>query len=124
MTAPKHSGGTGAGGRKPGVEAIQADIEQTREQLGETVDELAAKLDVKSKTKARAADVKSQANEKAKLVQERATELGQSAKDSATDSQGNPKPSVLGGAASVAAVVLGVIVLASIRKKRRGSHGS
>ena len=119
MTSPKHSNGTDptSGGSRD-INEIQADIEQTRENLGETVDQLASKLDVKSRTKARASDVKSHANEKAKLVQERATELGQSAKDAATDDQGKPKSSVLGGAAGVAAVVVGVIVIASIRKRR------
>ena len=36
---------------EPSVAELQADIEQTREQLGGTVDALAAKLDVKSRAK-------------------------------------------------------------------------
>jgi hypothetical protein len=38
---------------QPDIEQLQAEIEQTREQLGETVDALTAKLDVKSRTRAR-----------------------------------------------------------------------
>ncbi len=33
----------------PRVDALQADIEQTREELADTVDDLAAKFDVKSR---------------------------------------------------------------------------
>lgn len=35
--------------RKPGIDEIEADIARTREELADTVDELAARLDVKSR---------------------------------------------------------------------------
>ena len=61
MTSPDQtttsSNGTGAEA-KPDVEEIQANIEQTRQELGETVEALTAKLDVKSRTKAKVADTK------------------------------------------------------------------
>jgi hypothetical protein len=42
--------GTGAvGGGRPDPDVIRADIEATRDQLGRTVDELAARLDVPSR---------------------------------------------------------------------------
>jgi ABC-type transporter Mla subunit MlaD len=41
--------------------AIEADIEAQREQLAETVDQLAHKLDVKAQAKERAADLKARA---------------------------------------------------------------
>jgi len=46
-------------------EEIQQEIERTREHLGETVEELAAKADVKARAQAKAADVKAQAQAKA-----------------------------------------------------------
>ena len=41
----------------PDADALQEDIEHTREELAETVDLLKAKLDVKGRTKSRATDV-------------------------------------------------------------------
>jgi hypothetical protein len=40
---------------------LQQDIERTREHLGQTVDELAAKADVKSRARAKTAEVKGKA---------------------------------------------------------------
>jgi hypothetical protein len=42
-------------------EEIQQEIERTRQHLGETVEELAAKADVKARAQAKAADVKAKA---------------------------------------------------------------
>ena len=42
---------------------IQQDIERTREHLGETVDELAARADVKARARAKAAEMKARATE-------------------------------------------------------------
>jgi Protein of unknown function (DUF3618) len=39
---------------------LQQEIEQTRQQLGQTIDELAAKADVKARAKARVAEVSGQ----------------------------------------------------------------
>jgi LPXTG-motif cell wall-anchored protein len=47
------------------TEAIEGDIERTREQLGDTVEALAAKADVKAHAQARVAEVKQQARERA-----------------------------------------------------------
>ncbi len=58
---------------------IQQEIEQTRERLGATVEELAAKADVKTRAQAKAAEVKTKAQAKAVDVkvkaQDKATEL-------------------------------------------------
>ena len=63
----------------PDQEQIQQEIERTREHLGETGEELAAKADVKARAQAKAADVKAQAQAKAADVktqaQAKATEL-------------------------------------------------
>jgi Protein of unknown function (DUF3618) len=52
-------------------EEIQREIEQTRERLGNTVEELAAKADVKARAQAKVADVKVTARVKAAEASER-----------------------------------------------------
>jgi len=84
--APDVSGPTDA-------DAIKADIDATREQLGRTVDELAARLDVPS----------------------RARERVLRSRDTAVETYRESPPTVLGAAAALVAVVVGVVVW---RKKR------
>jgi hypothetical protein len=50
------------------ADEIQQEIEQTRERLGATVDELAAKANVKSRARAKAAEVAARAQGKAAEV--------------------------------------------------------
>lgn len=69
-------------------EQIEADIEQQREQLAETIDALTAKIDVKARAKDQVADLK----------------------DRATTDDGKPRPEVLAGVGLVVAVVVGVLV--------------
>ena len=65
-------------------EQIEAEIELQRAQLAGTVDELAAKLDVKSQARQKVADLK----------------------DSATTDSGSPRPEVLGAAGSLVAMAV------------------
>ena len=65
-------------------EQIQAEIEAQREQLADTVDQLSAKLDVKSRAQRKAADLK----------------------DRATTDAGNPRPEVLGAVGSLLAMTV------------------
>lgn len=76
-------------------EQIEADIARQREQLAATVTELQAKLDVKTRAKAKAAELKGRA----------------------TTADGKPTPPVLGGAAAAVLVVVGLVLL-----RRRRSH--
>lgn len=69
-------------------EEIQADIEAQREQLADTVDQLGAKLDVKSHAQAKVAR----------------------AKDAATTDEGKPRPEVLAAAGSLVAMAIVLIV--------------
>lgn len=78
-------------GSKP--EQIESEIEAQREQLAATVDQLAAKLDVKAKAQARIA----------------------TAKDAATTDDGRPRPEVL---AAVGAIVASVIAFVVWRTRR------
>jgi ElaB/YqjD/DUF883 family membrane-anchored ribosome-binding protein len=72
---------------------IQAEIEATRAQLGRTVDELSARLDVPA----------------------RAKEKAFRARDTAVETYRESPPAVIGAAVALAGVVLGVIIL---RRKR------
>jgi hypothetical protein len=63
---------------------IEAEIEAQREQLADTVDQLTAKLDVKSQAQARVAEVR----------------------DRATTEDGKPRPEVLAAAGSLVAMAI------------------
>jgi xanthine dehydrogenase iron-sulfur cluster and FAD-binding subunit A len=67
--------------------AIRADLEQTRENLAQTVDALHAKLDVKAQAKARVAEVK----------------------DRATTNSGRPRLEIVAGGVAVVLLVAGLI---------------
>jgi hypothetical protein len=70
------------GGQTP--EQLEAEIAVKREQLAETVDELAAKLDVKSHAQHKVAEIK----------------------DAATTDTGAPRPEVLAAAGSLVAMAV------------------
>ena len=57
-------GAEATAGQTKSPEQIQADIEQTREQLGDTVEALAEKTDVKAQAKSRISAVKNTAQDK------------------------------------------------------------
>ncbi|MFE9928615.1 DUF3618 domain-containing protein [Streptomyces sp. NPDC005533] len=58
----------------PGSAELREQVERTRDELGQTVEALAAKADVKAQAKEKAAAVKDQAAEKAALVSEQIRE--------------------------------------------------
>lgn len=70
-----------AGGEPRGPDEIRAEIEQTREELGDTVEALAAKTDVKAQVKERVEEVKTDAAQ-------RKDELLGRAKDAVPESAG------------------------------------
>jgi hypothetical protein len=74
-----------APGRTP--EEIEAEIAAQREELADTVDQLTAKLDVKSQAQQKAAEVR----------------------DRATTDAGKPRPQVLAAAASLVATAVAVV---------------
>jgi len=66
MTTSEQSSGTTETEAEPQtIEEIEAEIEQTREALGATVDELSHRLDVKGRAHDKVLDVKAAAQEKA-----------------------------------------------------------
>ena len=86
-------------------EEIRADIEQTREEVGDTVEALAAKTDVKGQAKAKVESVKEKFSGAKDGAERTPTSVGDgfaSAKDTATS---NPVPT-----AAIAAFVGGLLV--------------
>ena len=102
---------------KPSVAELQADIEQTREQLGETVDALTAKLDVKTRAKDRLATTRVQLRHRAVATRAQATDLARKGRAAATTDEGKPTPAAIGGSAAALVVV---VVVAVVLVRRRG----
>jgi ElaB/YqjD/DUF883 family membrane-anchored ribosome-binding protein len=92
------------GTREP--ERIQQEIEQTREQLGDTVEALARKADVKAQAKQKLEDTKASASEKKEQLLSQAREIAPegavaAAEQASQKAQENPVPlAALGGFAA------------------------
>jgi hypothetical protein len=93
------------------ADELQADIERTRAQLGNTVDALSAKLDVKAQTRHNMESLKQGGAAKVDAVRARGGEAVTKAKDAATDGQGKPKTGLLAGAALAVALLAGASVM-------------
>lgn len=63
-------------GPDAGVDEIQTDIAQTRQQLGESVEALSAKLDVKAQARQRVDDTKARAVDTARSARQKAGQAG------------------------------------------------
>jgi hypothetical protein len=84
-------------GPDAGIDDIQGDIEQTRHELGQTVEALQAKLDVKERTKEKIADTKHRVVDKADTLRHTATD--------------NPKRTVpVIAIALIGALTLGIVI--------------
>lgn len=81
------------------AEEIVADIERTRGELGDTVDALSQKLDLKA-----------QAGQQVQAARAGATEKLHQARDAVTDDDGKPTPAAGAIAAAVVALLVGVLV--------------
>ncbi|MEU6993690.1 DUF3618 domain-containing protein [Streptomyces sp. NPDC046465] len=92
---PKDSENTGV----KGPDELRRQIEDTRGRLGETVEELAAKADVKARARHRAAVVKDQVQGTAAQVKDKVTEQAARAKGKAADEAGHAKSVTAEGAA-------------------------
>ena len=98
------------------VDEIQADLQQTREQMAETVDALTAKLDVKARAGDQLADTKERATQALHDSAEKAKHTLAQGRDAATDDAGNP---TVEASAVAAAVVAAVVVVAVLLWRRR-----
>jgi hypothetical protein len=83
----------------PDPDRIRADIEATRAELGRTVDELSARLDVPA----------------------RARESAYRARDTAVETYRESPPAVIGAAVALAGLVVGLVIL---RRKRAASRAA
>ena len=95
-------------GDNPGVEEIEAEIARTRDDLAATVDELTARLDVKTRVKESVQHTRDQAAARVRAVRDRAT-----------DEDGQPTPTALGIGGAAAAVVIAVVALSIWRRRSR-----
>jgi Protein of unknown function (DUF3618) len=86
---------------------IQREIEQAREQLGQTVEELAAKADVKARTRAKATTAKTK-------VQAKATQVSGRVKAQASELSGRVRRSQLVQRRWPLAAVAGVVLAGSV----------
>jgi hypothetical protein len=94
------------------ADELQADIEHTREQLGNTVDALSEKLDVKAQTRHKMENLKRGGTAKVDAVRARGGQAATKAKNAATDGHGKPKAGLLAGEAlAVALLAAGALVV-------------
>ena len=97
---------------------IEQEIEQTREHLGATVEELAAKADVKARARGKAAEVKASAQARAAEVkasaQARAAEVSGRAKAELTALPGRARRSPLVQRRWPLAVAAGVVAFGAV----------
>lgn len=117
VDTPKPAANGGASASEKSPDEIRGEIEETREELGDTVAAVAEKTDVKAQAKSKVDDVKSQASDKAEEAKAKAKELSDKAKAAAPESPAegvhqaqtlakeNPKP------VAIAAAVVGLLVL-------------
>jgi ABC-type microcin C transport system duplicated ATPase subunit YejF len=101
-------------GPDAGIDDIQTDIEQSRKGLGETVEALSGKADVKDEVKQKVADTKDRITEKANETEDAAVATVDAAQSAArgafTDITGSLKPRLPIAALIAAAVVISVVV--------------
>lgn len=84
----------------PELAEIEAKIERTREELADTVDQLAAKLDVKSRVRDEVAHTRQTALHRARALRDRAT-----------GPDGKPTPTAISAAGGVLAATAAVVVV-------------
>jgi hypothetical protein len=103
-----------AGKPEPGPDAsvndVEADIEATRNELGQTVEALSAKLDVKQQAKQKADETKELIADKAESVRSKGSEVGSQVVDVATNHQGSVRAVLPAVALALVAVIGGVII--------------
>lgn len=104
--SPEHP----APGKDASPDEIEADIERTRAELGDTVDALAQKADVKAQARNKVQDIKSGAEERARSARASGEQMAVRAKDAATDEHGKVKPAVPAVAALVLAAMVAILV--------------
>lgn len=104
-------------GKDASADEIAADIEQTREHLGATVDALTNKLDVKSRAQDKVADARDRAATQVDAVKAQGARLVVQARDAATEDDGSTKP-VVPIAAGLLGAGMAVLAITAWRRAR------
>ena len=95
-------------GPDAGIKDIEADIEQTRAELGETVEALSAKMDVKGRAQDKVDETKERARQKVDETKQRVVETADAVRHTAVD---HPKQSIPVAAIVVAAALaVGIVI--------------
>ncbi|MDX6361009.1 DUF3618 domain-containing protein [Streptomyces sp. NPDC058274] len=120
-----------------GPEELRRQIEETRSQLGDTVEELAAKADVKARARARAADLKDKAGAMTVQVKSTAALAGHTVQDKASQAGHAVQDTVPGPVRTAATNVVraglrhprpvliagaGAVVAAGLLRRRHNGH--
>jgi ElaB/YqjD/DUF883 family membrane-anchored ribosome-binding protein len=113
----------GSAPEKPDAEALRAEIKQTRAELGETVQALAAKADVKARAKEQVEQtkqrVRAQVEQATNRVRGTAQQAVHTVADTAHDAGENAKRDPVPWLAAAAAGAVLVVVFLVIRGRRR-----
>jgi hypothetical protein len=110
--------GAGEAEKNANPEEIEVDIERACEELGETVEALTARLDVKTPAQQEFAAKRERALAQARVAKARAAAVTARAKDSGTDDRGQVKSAVPIGGATVLAVVAAIVTVVVWRRGR------
>ncbi|MER7401452.1 DUF3618 domain-containing protein [Streptomyces sp. NPDC000070] len=123
---------TDATGGAKGPDELRQQIERTRSELGNTVEELAGKADVKGRARARAADLRDKAGAMTVQLRSSAAQAGHTVHEKATHARPRPVRGVVragrrhpgpvlvaGAAAAAGAAVVAVEVL---RRRQQAQH--
>jgi len=110
--------------KKPTADQLEAEIAETRDHLAASVDQLAAKLDVKTQAQDKIADTKAQAQEKISDVTAQAQEKVQQASDTAKGTAQDLVTRFKTASRPVQAAIVGgpiaLLVLIILGRSRRG----
>ncbi len=102
---------------------IQQEIERTRDHLGETVEELAARADVKTRARARAAGMKDKAAGMRVRMQDKASEMSGQLRQSQLGQSQLVQGDLVRRRWPLAAAVAGVVLVGSVLIRRRRRKG-
>ncbi len=121
MTAEETpSGRNGEPGPDADIDDLQADIEKTRHELGQTVEALAAKADVKGRVEDKVSETKdrvaTKTNQATEAVADRAHAAQHATREALTTDTGSVRPVVPVAALIAAAAVIGAVLW--LRRRR------
>ncbi|WP_309133183.1 DUF3618 domain-containing protein [Brevibacterium sp.] len=115
--AARHAALTPEPGSDASPEEIEDDIERTRHDLGETVEELSKRLDVKAQAREQLDTAKEQVAAQVDHAKRTASDYAQKTKDTFTDETGKPNNNAWIGLA-VSAVALAALTVVLIKRAR------